>query len=430
MPHILRPRLSNPTSLQFTSLAQPTRKRTTGSHTKPANGDRHVDNEKDCAPAFSATLHKVHLYDGLNRAVRLNFLCSISPGFFKVGHEWGCYRRNYITITANIHISEDISHLRICEKQVLARLALCVSAVVIGENPYPVELVQHTPKRDKGPQHIPEIQQVLPPRCQATWTRLQFKVATSNNGKKKGQQKFALKVNPSKHLSTLIDYQVALLGSSNFSGDNTWVEIAEQLSEPLIVRGRSPGHYNDQYHTKRGAPQSPNLPIVSSCTSVESSTLPWRSTMTADEHLDHATIAPYWHERESERTCKSSDQAGDTSSECSITLQPSTALKPRNKKRSSSGGILLHHRAQQQENQMFTLAPIRECDPLSRPKLPTKLPTYDELMSEIQSSIASSAAVKRLSPEVAGTRKQHDLEAALMLASISSSYAIGTLEDK
>lgn len=197
MPHVLRPRVSTSTGLQLTSLAHPTKKRSTSSHTKSAHVDNHIEDEKDCAPAFSGTVHKVQLYDELNRLVRLNFLCSISPGFFKVGHEWGCYRRNYITITANIHISEDILHLRMCKKQILARLAFCVSAVIIGEKPYPVELVQHTPKRDKGPQHIPEIQQILPPTCQAAWTRLQFKVATSNNGKKKGQQKFALKVGPS-----------------------------------------------------------------------------------------------------------------------------------------------------------------------------------------------------------------------------------------
>ncbi len=73
-----------------------------------------------------------------------------------------------------------------------------------------------------------------------SWKRLQFKHATANNGRRKGQQQHYV-------------VQIALLGriqagsgissivSSSDNGD--WLKIAEIQSGPVIVRGRSPRNF-------------------------------------------------------------------------------------------------------------------------------------------------------------------------------------------
>ncbi|CAK7225499.1 hypothetical protein SCUCBS95973_005886 [Sporothrix curviconia] len=68
-----------------------------------------------------------------------------------------------------------------------------------------------------------------------SWKRLQFKHATANNGRRKGQQQHYV-------------VQINLLGriqtdGEGDKGDSEWAKIAEIQSGPVIVRGRSPRNF-------------------------------------------------------------------------------------------------------------------------------------------------------------------------------------------
>ena len=101
-----------------------------------------------------------------------------------------------------------------------------------------IDLVQHTSKRDKGPQGMPEPR---PIKCGGnadmsgiesthkfvTFERVQFKTATANNVKRRAAQQFYV-------------VEVELLAQSE---DGVLHRVASSNSAPLVVRGRSPGHY-------------------------------------------------------------------------------------------------------------------------------------------------------------------------------------------
>ncbi|KAK5310742.1 hypothetical protein LTR93_011951 [Exophiala xenobiotica] len=66
-----------------------------------------------------------------------------------------------------------------------------------------------------------------------TFERVQFQKATANNGKRPGKQQYSL----------LVVVLSAILART--PGTEDWVAIATKESEPMVVRGRSPGKYKD-----------------------------------------------------------------------------------------------------------------------------------------------------------------------------------------
>ena len=64
-------------------------------------------------------------------------------------------------------------------------------------------------------------------QTQHTFERIQFQKATANNGKRRAQQQ---------HYRLVVELHAELS-----SGES--VKIARQLSDPVVVRGRSPIHY-------------------------------------------------------------------------------------------------------------------------------------------------------------------------------------------
>ncbi|KAK3840146.1 MAG: hypothetical protein JOS17DRAFT_6857 [Linnemannia elongata] len=103
-----------------------------------------------------------------------------------------------------------------------------------------IGLVQHTPKRDKGPQFVPNRREIrgggnfgLPATtCNqsiATFERVQFKTATANNGKRRAAQQFYI---------LMVDLYA-------HTQDGHTIRVAASQSDALVVRGRSPGHYID-----------------------------------------------------------------------------------------------------------------------------------------------------------------------------------------
>lgn len=77
----------------------------------------------------------------------------------------------------------------------------------------------------------------------AVFDRIQFKSATANNGKRRAAQQYY-------HLIVELYADVGNASSSapgqSNQGDGGWVKISQRISAPMVVRGRSPGHYADE----------------------------------------------------------------------------------------------------------------------------------------------------------------------------------------
>ena len=202
----------------------------------------------------------------------------IDKGFFLAENEWTCYRRNYFScicsysISPPAHPNTAMQFLRAGEQQPypVYGFAMCISAVVADNDNLAIELVQHTPKRDKGPIAKPEKVRLSPKPPQAThhpinnlytsssgdlgssrgydqgfgqtqsnlsnehtFERIQFKQATANNGKRRAAQQYY-------HLI------VELWADTGTQGSDPYVRVAYRKSAKMIVRGRSPGHYQSE----------------------------------------------------------------------------------------------------------------------------------------------------------------------------------------
>jgi hypothetical protein len=160
-------------------------------------------------------------------------------GFILNENEYICYRRNYFQISAALSL-ENTRNLAVYingEHTSVQKFSISIHARVKGGSKE-IELVQHTPKRDKGPQLRPQSKLVLPTgeifnystvnNHVVTFERIQFKSATANNGKRRAAQQFF--------------YLVLTLSAITPQGT---VKLGECESAPLIVRGRSPSHYVD-----------------------------------------------------------------------------------------------------------------------------------------------------------------------------------------
>ncbi|OAA65713.1 ndt80-like DNA-binding family protein [Niveomyces insectorum RCEF 264] len=153
---------------------------------------------------------------------------------------------------------------------------MSISAVVSDNDNHVIDLVQHTPKRDKGPTTQPGKVRLIAKPAQTThhamgvynvdgtmpmgnrfdhgygpaqngqpseytFERIQFKQATANNGKRRAAQQYY-------HL--LVELWADL--GPTAEGDR-FVKIGHRKSAKMIVRGRSPGHYQSE---RRGSASS------------------------------------------------------------------------------------------------------------------------------------------------------------------------------
>lgn len=71
------------------------------------------------------------------------------------------------------------------------------------------------------------------PATQVTFDRIQFQKATANNGKRRAQQQYF-------HVVVRLEVNVGRPGMQD-----DWIIVASRESSPMVVRGRSPGHYKD-----------------------------------------------------------------------------------------------------------------------------------------------------------------------------------------
>ncbi|KAL4998074.1 hypothetical protein BDV10DRAFT_194722 [Aspergillus recurvatus] len=234
------------------------------------------------APPFHDTT-PIHTVISGNQIVRAEIGAKIHKGFFQVDDKWTCYRRNYFSISCSFSFHQGAQgpfYLKYEGRtERIHQFSMSISAIVNEQHNEVRELVQHTPKRDKQSERPPQRvvlqptqnpgmvsslgststtaqhgfplmsqsagigmeygstyggapQQPQPP-TQHTFERIQFQKATANNGKRRAQQQY---------YNLVVDLYAEI---SNQLGSTEWVKIARRLSYPMVVRGRSPGHYKD-----------------------------------------------------------------------------------------------------------------------------------------------------------------------------------------
>ena len=222
-----------------------------------------------------------------NHQLTPDIAASIQKGFFQVDGKWTCYRRNYFTVSCSFSFrtSSNDSQLYLQrhsnhQVELITQFAVSITAktAIMNSNQESElrALVQHTPKRDKATESVPGKVTVQPaptpslssaaalsgtgnlytnsqvspnvlvdyggtysstqpqtPPTSHTFERIQFQKATANNGKRRAQQQYF-------HIVVELSADVSRAGESSH-----WVKIATKQSEPMVVRGRSPGHYKD-----------------------------------------------------------------------------------------------------------------------------------------------------------------------------------------
>jgi meiosis-specific transcription factor NDT80 len=230
----------------------------------PANAEN-----SNAGPPLLTTEHLCHVQTSDGQNVRVEILGKVDKGFFMADNDWTCYRRNYFQLSCSytLHPLVPPTSLHVIQNGAshpVHAFAMSIAAVVDGRDGRAIDLVQHTPKRDKGPQIRPDRvtlaarphpsgqgygsgasdgsrhydqnygQNSNQPPTEYTYERIQFKCATANNGRRRAAQQYY-------HL--LVELCVDI-GSQ--MGEGRWVKIAQRVSAPVVVRGRSPGHYHSE----------------------------------------------------------------------------------------------------------------------------------------------------------------------------------------
>ena len=229
-------------------------------------------------PPFGDTRLLQTLQDVRGTPITPTIQAKVDKGFFKADQDWTCYRRNYFSVACSYSLNPETDPAtapvflnRSGSPEQVQAMGMCITAKIDGEDGKTIELVQHTPKRDKGPMGVPEIMELSPhptgnlgffsattsgvtPNSQpaadfdasnfgtnsqqglsvANFDRIQFKKATANNGKRRAAQQYF-------HIVVELFARI----SKGQSSDAQWVKIASRWSAPMVVRGRSPGHYQD-----------------------------------------------------------------------------------------------------------------------------------------------------------------------------------------
>ncbi|KAI9299911.1 hypothetical protein BJ944DRAFT_244709 [Cunninghamella echinulata] len=219
----------------------------------------------ETGPSFSAAKPLDNLFSpDRTNLLTVRVQSKMDRGFFLADNDWTCYRRNYFQVSSTFSIHGINRYYGEHELQCFVQTAhhglqpvnrflLGISARVSNSDKQ-IELVQHTPKRDKGPQTKPLPKPITPNgnlslssvgtnQNIATFERIQFKTATANNGKRRAAQQY---------------YIVAVeLFAETHEGER--VCVASCISSPLVVRGRSPGHYADNNQDRTSSNTNPSL---------------------------------------------------------------------------------------------------------------------------------------------------------------------------
>lgn len=219
---------------------------------------------------------------GDGQLAKIEIQGTIDKGFFLAENEWTCYRRNYFSCICSFSLNpyypnQPMQYLQAGgghQPHQVYGFAMSISAVVADNESHAIELVQHTPKRDKGPIIKPDRMRLTPKSAahsmgvygqteagrydqsgfvastqtssyptEHTFERIQFKQATANNGKRRAAQQYY-------HLVVELWADV---GAGREGSTDQYIKIAQRKSAKMIVRGRSPGHYQGE---RRGSSSS------------------------------------------------------------------------------------------------------------------------------------------------------------------------------
>ncbi|GEQ68236.1 hypothetical protein JCM33374_g1903 [Metschnikowia sp. JCM 33374] len=250
-------------------------------------------NQFRIGPPFSATTTGFLLLNSSKSPVVPRISARLDRGFDMIEGEWIGYKRNYFTLVAafsfvglplNVTATESFEYVDASgNHRPLTAFKISLTSVCLEDNSTAVTLVQHTAKRDRGPQSAPPLYYTVPGELPAHNTMKS--VANIRNGDKidkcnrlfylsKEDHKRAIDEAPACILATypqdcdislVARYEriqfssagcgnrksastnnkhyilvVELLGVTE-SGSN--VLLASTQSPPLIVRGRSPSNY-------------------------------------------------------------------------------------------------------------------------------------------------------------------------------------------
>ncbi|KAI1102160.1 p53-like transcription factor [Jackrogersella minutella] len=236
-------------------------------------------------PLMAMSMNGQLSYGDSGTPIKIDIHGTIDKGFFMSEGDWTCYRRNYFSCICSYSLSpyypstamQYVPNGSSTSYQVFG-FAMSISAVVSDSDSHTIDLVQHTPKRDKGPVQKPEKVRLAPKQPQQTphpllyqehhnipggsrplydsssygqsaqgsypsehtFERIQFKQATANNGKRRAAQQYY-------HLV------VELYADVGNQAQDPFMKIAQRKSAKMIVRGRSPGHYQTE---RRGSTSS------------------------------------------------------------------------------------------------------------------------------------------------------------------------------
>ncbi|CAO0798900.1 unnamed protein product [Mucor circinelloides] len=218
-------------------------------NTNSISRDRKESLISETCPSFGPTEY-AHNIVSLDRhtTIDVRLHTKVDRGFFLADNDWTCYRRNYFQVSGSFSLegvgilyegqefpclakdhNGSLEEIHCFMLGVSARLSDCDKSI---------QLIQHTPKRDKGPQTTPTPKLIRPggnigfsavgsSQSIVTFERLQFKTATANNGKRRAAQQY---------------YVIVVELLAKLRNGNT-ITVATAKSSSLVVRGRSPGHY-------------------------------------------------------------------------------------------------------------------------------------------------------------------------------------------
>ncbi|KAJ9625137.1 hypothetical protein H2203_005092 [Taxawa tesnikishii (nom. ined.)] len=276
--------------------------------TTPIQAYGTAQNESHSFPWPNFTNVKTVMCEGQDITPRIH--AKVEKGFFLSSSDrsWTCYRRNYFSVACSFELHPYIANGRLSlEGRLVQATGIRLTAVTDGHEGKAVELVQHTPKRDQGPKTEIMIQKIAPtapsgrtpeqtisphhvyqvpiqtfhhtgtvpspylplqntrdpssspsdssrlssptfpyssgpnPSVPAgqnqthTFERVQFKSATASNGKRRASQQYF-------HLKVELYVDVRAEGAEK----PHWEKIAYKVSEKIVVRGRSPSHYQHE----------------------------------------------------------------------------------------------------------------------------------------------------------------------------------------
>ncbi|KAI8842209.1 hypothetical protein BJ741DRAFT_592495 [Chytriomyces cf. hyalinus JEL632] len=259
----------------------------------PTEGNLMADMSDSCL--FRRSVQKCHIWNAdKSKSYDIEVKPLIDRGFFMTEGNWTCYRRNYFQLSSSFSITESATDdstnyasisghgnsapsstaaaptidtsatplptsskyfLEIKERLVpitnfLTHMSAYASSSTDGSSAPqgPVELVQHTSKRDKGELTQP-VPRVTDKDQRITFERIQFRTATSNNGRRRmGDQQQPLSAGSNgtsvsggplaQQFFIVVVEVLCKVASGEF-----YKVCESEMDRGVVVRGRAPGHY-------------------------------------------------------------------------------------------------------------------------------------------------------------------------------------------